>query len=251
MSFCSLEGQIALVTGGSRGIGAAISLKLAAAGATVLINYRSNREAAERLLTEVRKLSPKSEALAFDIARADETEKALGEIQNRFETIPILVNNAGISKESLLPRASDLHFEEIMQTNFMGTMRVVRTIARNMMKGRYGRIISISSVIGEIGNKGQAAYAASKSALFGFSKSVALELGSRNITCNVICPGFIETEMTGTLPPDLRETYLNRIPTGKFGTAEEVANCVQFLASREAAYITGAILDVNGGLVMR
>ncbi|MDB5038249.1 MAG: 3-oxoacyl-(acyl-carrier-protein) reductase [Bacteriovoracaceae bacterium] len=247
----SLSGQVALITGGSRGIGAAISLRLAEAGATVLVNYKSNREAAEKVVHEARKFSSKSEAVSFDISNVDETEAAIEGLTKKFEAIPILVCNAGISKDSLLPRASAEHFEEILRTNLFGTIHTVRLLSRSMMKNRYGRIICMSSVVGEMGNKGQSAYAASKSALFGFSKSVALELGSRNVTCNVICPGFIETEMTERLDLAVRETYFGRIPIGRFGTAEEVAGCVQFLASKEAAYITGAVLDVNGGLYMR
>lgn len=249
--FFSLSGQTALVTGGSRGIGAAISLRLARAGAKVLINYRSNQQAADEVLAAVRKFSPESEAVSFDIAKGEETEKALDEIQKRFPNISILVCNAGISRESLLVRASDAHFQEVLETNLLGTLRVVRQLSRSMMKSRYGRIICMSSVVGEMGNKGQAAYAASKSALFGFSKAVALELGSRNVTCNVICPGFIETEMTLNLDPAVKDAYMGRIPVARFGSAEEVAGVVHFLASSEAGYITGATIDVNGGLVMR
>lgn len=249
--FFSLKGQTALVTGGSRGIGAAICLRLAQAGARVFLNYRSNQAAAEAVLKEIQKHSPDSEAVAFDIAKGDETEAALNGLQKKAESISILVCNAGISKESLLVRASDEHFEEIFQTNLMGTVRVVRQLARSMMKNRYGRIICMSSVVGEMGNKGQAAYAASKSALFGFAKSTALELGSRNITCNLVCPGFIETEMTEALDPAVKEAYLSRIPMARFGAAAEVAATVHFLASQEGGYITGSAVDMNGGLVMR
>jgi 3-oxoacyl-[acyl-carrier protein] reductase len=247
----SLAGQVALVTGGSRGIGKAISLQLAQAGATVIINYKSNREMAEEVATAARKFAPKSEAVGFDIAKAEETEQALDGLLKKFEAISILVCNAGISRESLLVRASDEHFLEVLETNLMGTVRVVRQVSRAMMKNRYGRVICMGSVVGEMGNKGQAAYAASKSALFGFSKAVALELGSRNVTCNVVCPGFIETEMTHGLDAQVKDAYLTRIPVGRFGSAEEVASTVQFLASKEAGYITGAAIDINGGLVMR
>ncbi len=246
-----LKGQIALVTGGSRGIGAAISLRLAKAGAIVLINYRSNREAAVKVLEEIKKYSPDSELIAFDIANAKETELAVDTLLSKWEKIGILVCNAGISREALVPRANEAHFREVIDTNLIGNMNLVRILSRPMMKNRYGRIVCIGSVVGETGNKGQSAYAASKSALFGFAKSVALELGSRQVTCNIICPGFIETEMTHELSEDIKNVYKSKIPLERFGTADEVAGCVEFLVSPEAAYITGATIDINGGLLMR
>lgn len=247
----SLAGQVALVTGGSRGIGASICLSLAEAGAKVLMNYRSNRSQAEEVLKKLQEKSPDSELLPFDIAKAEEMEAAVTGSLKKHGKISILVCNAGISRDVLLPRATDEGFREVLNTNLIGHMNLVRLVSRSMMKDRYGRIIFIGSVIGEIGNKGQTAYAASKSALFGFAKSVALELGSRGVTSNVICPGFIETEMTQSLPEEVQRVYLGRIPVERFGKPEEVADCVRFLASESAGYITGATLDINGGLVMR
>lgn len=247
----SLKGQVALVTGGSRGIGAGIVKTLAKAGATVLINYKSNEEAAQKVLNEIKSISPKSELVKFDICNGDEVDSAVDALIKKFESIPILVCNAGISRDALVVRVSDEHFREILETNLLGTMHMVRALTRPMMKNRYGRIVCIGSIIGETGNKGQAAYAASKAGLSGFAKSVALELASRGITCNLVSPGFIETEMTQSLDETVQKTYFERIPAARFGSADEVAACVQFLASKEAGYITGATLDINGGLLMR
>ena len=249
-TFFSLSGKVALVTGGSRGIGAEICKRLAAAGATVIINYKSNQEAAEKVLQEVQKFSPQSMLCCFDVAKVSEIEAALEGLLKKFESIPIVVCNDGISRDSLLPRSSAQHFQEVIETNLMGSIHVVRLLSRSMMKARYGRIVCIGSITGEIGNKGQSAYAASKSGLFGFVKSVAQELGSRSVTCNILCPGFIETEMTGALDGALKDAYFQKIPVGRFGKAEEIASGVHFLVSEEAGYITGATLDINGGLVM-
>ncbi|PIR22290.1 MAG: beta-ketoacyl-ACP reductase [Deltaproteobacteria bacterium CG11_big_fil_rev_8_21_14_0_20_45_16] len=249
--FCSLDGKVALVTGASRGIGASVALGLARAGATLVINYQSNKEKAQKVLEQVKEFSRESFLCAFDVGNAEEVEKSVQEIVGKKERIDILVCNAGIARDSLIPRSSPEHFEEVFRTNLMGTINPVRSVSRSMMKNRYGRILCMSSVVGEMGNKGQSAYAASKSALFGFCKSVARELASRNVTCNVIAPGFIETEMTGELPEEAKKAYLEGIPLQRFGSGQEIASAVQFLVSEEAGYITGATLDVNGGLLMR
>lgn len=251
MTGFDLKGEVALVTGASRGIGAAVARRLAAAGATVLLNYKSNREAAERVLAEIKKDSPQSEILGFDVASAEETDRAISEVSKRFENISILVCNAGISRDNLLPRLNTNEFMEVFQTNLMGSVNTVKAVTRGMMRARKGRIVLMSSVVGETGNKGQSAYAASKSALFGFAKSVALEFGSRNITCNLICPGFIETEMTDALGEDVRKAYVEKIPLGRLGSADDIAAAVHYLVSPAGSYITGATIDVNGGLVMR
>ncbi len=247
MSFFSLAGQTALVTGASRGIGAAIAQRLAEAGARVLVNYRSNPEAAETLVARLREHSPESVAVGFDICDQPGMEKALAPY---LETLSVVVANAGISKEALVPRANQDHYEEIFRTNFFATTQLVRLTSRAMMRERRGSYIFLSSIIGEMGNKGQSAYAASKSALFGYCKSLALEMASRSITANIVCPGFIETEMTGRLDVALQEAYRERIPLGRFGKPEEIAALVHYLASNEARYTTGAIFDVNGGLRM-
>lgn len=247
----SLSDKTALVTGGSRGIGAAIALRLAKAGAKVVINYRSNQDAAEKVLAEVKKHSPDSLIKAFDISKAEEVNQSLSEVLDQVGKIDIAVCNAGVSRDALIPRSSPEQFQEVLDTNLIGTMNVIRCLSRSMMKNRYGRFVLMSSVIGEMGNKGQAAYAASKAALFGLSKSVSLELASRNITCNVVAPGFIETEMTGSLSDDVKAQYLSSIPLNRMASAEEVAAAVHFLVSEEASYITGSTLDINGGLLMR
>lgn len=246
----SLIGQTALVTGGGRGIGAAISKRLAQAGAFVYINYRSNQEAAAKLLTEIQNSGGDGQLVPFDLSDSTAVESAIeGLLAKR--PISILICNAGIAKESLIPRASLEHFEEVFKTNFFASTQVARRVARSMMREKYGRVVFMSSVIGEMGNKGQAAYSASKAALFGFSKSFALEFASRNMTCNVVCPGFINTEMTERLAEDLKKTYMERIPVGRFGTVEDVASLVHFLSSAESGYITGTTVDINGGMLMR
>ncbi|TVQ78496.1 MAG: beta-ketoacyl-ACP reductase [Bradymonadales bacterium] len=246
----SLKDRVALVTGGSRGIGAAIARELAHAGAQVIVNYRSNEKLAQKVLDELREFSPKSSAMAFDIANPQEVDEAFKSLLERYHKLDVLVCNAGVSRDALLPRSTPEHFEEVFRTNFFGTVNSVRAASRSMMKNRYGRIICIGSVVGEMGNKGQSAYSASKSALFGFCKSVARELSSRQITCNVVSPGFIETEMTQELANEVKQAYLDSIPLGRFGLASDVARSVRFLASEEAGYITGSNLSVNGGLWM-
>jgi 3-oxoacyl-[acyl-carrier protein] reductase len=250
-SFFSLQGQVAVVTGGGRGIGASISRRLAQAGATVIVNYRSQPAEAQSVADECAVFSQNSRAMQFDVSKADQVDQALEQIQKDFGKIDILVCNAGISREALVPRASEEHFLEVLHTNLMGTVNPIRSVSRSMMKNRYGRIDCIGSVVGESGNKGQAAYSSSKSALFGLAKSVAQELGSRGVTCNVLCPGFIETEMTRSLPPEVQKAYMDKSPLGRFASPDEVAEAVHFLVSKEAGYITGATLDVNGGMFMR
>lgn len=250
-NFFSLDGQTALVTGASRGIGASIARRLANAGAKVVLNYRSNDEAASKVLNEIQKASPSSIAMKFDIANEEEVNRAVSDIEQKFQGLQILVCNAGISRNGLLPRLSLETFHEVMNTNLLGSVLLVKAACRTMMKNRYGRIICMSSLVGEMGNKGQSAYAASKSALLGFVKSVAREFGSRNITCNAICPGFIETEMTDVLDDATKAQYLEQIPLGRYGKSEEVAAAVHYLVSQEGAYVTGATLDINGGIYMR
>jgi len=249
--FFSLAGKIALVTGGSRGIGSAICLRLAKAGAQVWINYQSNEEAAKKVLDQVKVFSPESKIVRFDISKADEVEKSIEAIIAEKGRLDILVANAGIARDALLPRSTAEHFAEVITTNLLGTINCVRVASRAMMKNRYGRVVCISSVVGEMGNKGQSAYAASKSGIFGFAKSVSKELGSRNVTCNVIAPGFIETEMTAVLPEEVQKFYLENIAVKRLGSAEEVASAVHYLCSEESGYVSGATLDVNGGLLMR
>lgn len=247
----SLHGRVALVTGASRGIGASIALRLAKAGAKVWINYQSNEVAAQKVLESCRAFSANSQIIAFDVSNSSAVEAAMERIVSEDSKLDILVANAGIARDALLPRSDAKHFEEVINTNLLGTIHCVRAASRSMMKNRYGRIVCVSSVVGEMGNKGQSAYAASKSGIFGFAKSVSKELGSRNVTCNVIAPGFIETEMTSGLPEEVQKFYLENIAVKRLGSAEEVASAVHFLCAEESGYISGATLDVNGGLLMR
>lgn len=250
-SFFSLKGKTALITGAGRGIGASIARRFAKAGASVVINYLNNEEESQAVLNEIKADSPNSSMKQFDIADPAQSTKSVDEILGQYENIDILVCNAGISRDALILRATPEQFEETLRINLMGAMNMIAQISRPMMKNRWGRIICMSSVIGEMGNKGQSAYAASKAGLLGFVKSVAKELGSRGVTCNAIAPGFIETEMTAQLPDEVRKAYQDAIPVGRMAKPEEVAYAAHFLASEEAAYLTGLTLDVNGGLLMR
>lgn len=245
-----LDGKVALVTGASRGIGVSIAKDLAQEGARVVVNFRSNEKQAQKVLEELKEFSPQSFLSGFDVADAAAVDSAMEQIVKEAGRLDILVCNAGISRDALLPRSSSEHYEEVFKTNFFGTVNCVRAVSRTMMRNRYGRIVAIGSVVGQMGNKGQSAYSASKSALFGFCKSVAKELASRQITCNIVSPGFIETEMTQELANEVKQAYLESIPLQRFGRAEDVAKAVSFLASDAASYITGCNIEVNGGLYM-
>lgn len=249
--FFDLKNRVALVTGASRGIGAAIAMRLAKANAIVVGNYRSNKAEADKVLAELKKHSPQSMMLQFDVGEASQIEEAYKKIADEFGRLEILVCNAGISADSLIMRSKIEDFERTLKVNLQGGFQLIRAASKMMIKQRYGRIVCVSSVIGEMGNKGQAAYAASKAGIFGLVKSVAAELGTRNITCNAIAPGFIETEMTASLSEETAKQYLEGVALGRLGSPEEVAAGVHFLVAPGADYITGATLDVNGGLYMR
>lgn len=250
MSAASLEGKIALVTGGSRGIGRSICVELASRGAHVLVNYRSGEDAAKETVGLCEKAGGKAEAVGFDIADAEAVEKAVKQILADHKRLDILVNNAGVNKDQLLIRTSLDDWNSIIGTNLGGTFYMLKTVGRAMMKQRGGSIVNISSVVGRSGNIGQTAYSASKAGILGMTKSIAKELGSRNVRVNAVCPGFIETEMTGDLVEGAGEELIKNIPLGRIGKPEEIAGTVAFLAGEDAAYITGAVLDVNGGLYM-
>lgn len=250
MSFFDLKDKTIFVTGGSRGIGAAIVKRLAKANARIIFTYRSQKEQADQVLAFVRASSPLSEALCLDVSDNAQMESAIAEVLERVGTIHGLVCNAGLSEDALLVRSKSDHFEHVLKTNLLGTMNAVRVFSRSMMKQRYGRIVLMGSVVGQMGNTGQAAYAASKSGLEGFAKSVARELGSRNVTCNVLHPGFIETEMTARLDEATRASYMSRIPLGRFAQTDEVAAAVHYLMSEEGSYMTGTAMSFNGGLWM-
>jgi 3-oxoacyl-[acyl-carrier protein] reductase len=244
-----LANQIAVVTGAGRGIGRAIALKFAAAGADVVCVSRT-QENSDKVAAEVKALGRKAWAHAVDVADANAVNTASEKILTDCGRIDILVNNAGVTRDGLLMRMSDADWDTVLDTNLKGAFLVTKAFSRAFIKQRSGRIINISSVIGLIGNPGQANYAASKAGLIGFTQSVAREVASRTITVNVIAPGFIETDMTSDLIDELKATILKQIPMGKMGTADDIAEAALFLASPAAKYITGQVLTVDGGMVM-
>jgi len=246
----SLEGQVGLVTGGSRGIGRAIVLALGQMGAHVIINYRDNHAAATETLHELVKRGGRGELGQFDISNEGRIEEAVKKIVDQHKKIDILVNNAGVTSDKLLIRMKSEDWDEVVGTNLKGTIFCTKAVSRVMIRQRYGRIINLSSVVGQMGNAGQSLYASTKSGIIGFTKAIAREVASRGITVNAVAPGFIETEMTGQLSTKLQEEFLRSIPLGRFGTCEEVAELVVFLAGAGAGYITGQVLNVNGGLYM-
>lgn len=242
----SFEGKIALVTGASRGIGKAIALTLASRGATV-IGTATSEKGAEAITAY---LEGKGKGLALNVTDPASIEETLTRIRAEFGEIDILVNNAGITRDNLLMRMKDDEWQDIIDTNLSSVYRLSKSVLRAMMKKRCGRIISIASVVGVMGNAGQTNYAAAKAGLIGFSKSLAREVASRGITVNVVAPGFIETDMTKALTDEQRAGILSQVPADRLGDAQEIASAVAFLASDEAAYITGETLHVNGGMYM-
>lgn len=244
-----LEGEIALVTGASRGIGLAIALELGRQGARV-VGTATSAEGAERIGQLLREHGIDGRGLALDVTDAGSVEALVGELEKTLGAASILVNNAGITRDGLLLRMSEADWDAIIETNLTSVYRLTRACLRPMTKARKGRIISIASVVAATGNPGQTNYAAAKAGIIGFTRSLAREVGSRQITVNAVAPGFIDTDMTRALPDAVRQALLGQIPLGRLGTAEEVAHAVAFLASPQAAYITGATLHVNGGMYM-
>ncbi len=244
-----MKNKIALVTGASRGIGQAIALRLGQSGATVIGTATTNH-GAEAITQYLRDSDIKGSGIALDVNDAEQINQILQVIRDKFGEIEILVNNAGITRDNLLARMKDEEWDEIMETNLKSVFRLSRAVLRAMMKARYGRIINISSVVGSMGNAGQTNYAATKAGMYGFSKSLAREVGSRNITVNCVSPGFIDTDMTRSLGEELQRNMIQRVPLGRLGQPEEVASAVAFLASKEAGYITGVTLHINGGMYM-
>ena len=245
-----LDGKTALVTGASRGIGRAIALRLAAEGARVAINYAGNVKAAEEVKAAIEAAGGTAILCRADVADSAAVEAMVAAVAKEFGTIDILVNNAGITRDTLLMRMKDEDFAKVLDTNLKGVFYCTKAVSKLMMKKRAGRIVNMASVIGLVGNAGQANYAAAKAGVIGFSKSVAKELASRGITVNVVAPGFIGTDMTADLPETVKEKALADIPLGKMGEPEDVANAVLFLASDQASYITGQVVNVDGGMVM-
>lgn len=246
-----LNGKVALITGGSRGIGKAIAIKLASYKANIVINYTSNKEHALKVKEEIESYGVKSIAIKCDVSKSDEVNNMIEAVVKEFGQIDILVNNAGITRDGLLMRMKEEDFDSVIDINLKGVFNCTKSATKYMMKKRYGKIINISSVVGLIGNAGQANYCASKAGVIGLTKSSARELASRNINVNAIAPGFIDTDMTSVLNENLKETMLKNIPQNRFGSPEDVANLVLFLASDMSSYITGQIINVDGGMVMQ
>jgi 3-oxoacyl-[acyl-carrier protein] reductase len=246
----TLNGEIALVTGGSRGIGKAICLALAQQGAEVFVNYVSNKQKAEETCDEIIKAGGKALPTGFDVSDTAATQTAVETLVKERGKISILVNNAGITRDGLMMRYSMEDWDSVLNTNLRGAFVASQAVVRPMMKNRQGSIIHISSISGVMGNPGQAAYCAAKAGLIGLTKSMAKELAPRNIRVNAIAPGFIETDMTDELTPEQKEMLLKNIPLGRIGKADEIAQATAFLASKAANYITGQVLIIDGGLAM-
>lgn len=246
-----LENKVAIVTGGSRGIGEAIVIKLAESGAHVAFTYVSSDEKARTLEEKIKSLGVKARAYKSNAGIYEESEVMVNDIVKAFGTVDICVNNAGISKDNLLLRMTPEQWDEVMATNLKSVFNITKHVIRPMMKAKKGSIINMSSIVGMRGNAGQSSYAASKAGIIGFTKSIAAELGSRNIRCNAIAPGFVETDMTHYLKEgEAAKTFLEKIPLGRFGSAEEIANVTLFLASDMSSYVTGQVISTCGGLNM-
>lgn len=248
MSMFSLDGKIAIVTGGSRGIGRSTAEALAAQGATVVITYVRGEEQAREVVSGIEGRGGKAEAIGFDVADMAASEKAIAETAKRLGRLDILVANAGISIDALALRIKEEDFDRLFSVNVKGALACAKGAIKPMMRARGGRIVFLSSIVGEMGNPGQAVYSATKAALLGMTKSLAREYASRNITVNAVAPGFIDTDMTTSIPEEMKEGMLQTIPLGRTGRSEEIAAAVAFLCSDEASYITGQTLRVNGGM---
>lgn len=246
----NFEGKTAVVTGGSRGIGRAVCLELARGGANVVLCYAGNEAAAQETVRAVEALGAKALAVRCDVSDAARAEELVAAAAEAFGRVDILVNNAGITRDNLLMRMSEEDFDAVVAANLKGTFLCMRAVSKRMLKQRYGRIVNLSSVVGLRGNAGQVNYAASKAGVIGMTKSLARELAPRGVTVNAVAPGFIETDMTAALPEAARAAAQGGIPMNRLGTPEDVARAVAFLASDEAAYITGQVLAVDGGMAM-
>jgi 3-oxoacyl-[acyl-carrier protein] reductase len=245
-----LTGKVALVTGASRGIGRAIALRLAEAGANIVVNYAGSEAAAAETVAKVKELGRDAIMIRANVANADEVNDMFKQALDHFGTIDILVNNAGITRDNLIMRMKEEEWDAVIDTNLKGVFHCIKAATRPMMKQRSGKIINIASVVGVLGNAGQANYVAAKAGVIGLTKTAARELASRNITVNAVAPGFIDTDMTTGLPEEVKSAMLGQIPLGRLGQADEVAKVVLFLASDAADYMTGQTLHVDGGMYM-
>lgn len=243
-------GNVAFVTGATRGIGKEIAISLAKEGYDIAINYRKENEDLQDTITQIEGCGVNCLAVKGDVSNYEDAEKMVNEIIKKYEKIDVLVNNAGITKDNLLMRMKKEDFEDVINVNLVGTFNITKNVVPYMMKKRSGRIINISSVVGVTGNSGQANYAASKAGIIGFTKSLAKELGSRNILVNAIAPGFIETQMTDVLKDEIKEEISKSIPLKRMGNVQDVANVVKFLVSDLSSYVTGQVINVDGGMVM-
>lgn len=243
-----MEGKVALVTGGSRGIGREVAIGLSQKGVNVVITYLSNEEKAKDVIEEIKKNGVKAIALKCNTSIEDDVNSTIKKIEEELGAVDILVNNAGITKDNLLIRMKSEDWDDVIDVNLKSVYLCTKAVARGMMKKKYGKIINISSVVGTNGNAGQGNYAASKAGIIGFTKSIAKELGSRGIRVNAIAPGFIETDMTDVLKDEMKEELVKNIPLGSFGKTKDISNLVNFLASNESDYITGQVIKVDGGL---
>jgi 3-oxoacyl-[acyl-carrier protein] reductase len=246
-----MEGRVALVTGGGRGIGRAIAVRLAREGTRVAISYRSNDAAAEETAQLVRQTGVRCQVFRGNVASVGDVEPLIKGVNEAFGPVEILVNNAGSRRDNILLRLKEAEFDEVLATNLKGTYICTRAVLRGMVRARWGRIVNVSSVVGLVGNAGQANYAASKAGMIGFTKSVAREVANRGITVNAVAPGYVETEMTRGLPENIKGQILEQVPMSRFGEPEEIAEVVAFLAGESAAYVTGQTIAVDGGMVMQ
>ena len=245
-----LDGKVALVTGASRGIGRAVAIRLAKSGAKIAVNYAGNQAAAEEVKQIIEQNGGEAILVQADISNAESVDAMVATVMEAFGRIDILVNNAGITRDTLLMRMKEADWNAVIQTNLTGVFYVTKAVSKIMMKQRYGKIVNMSSVVGLMGNAGQANYAAAKAGVIGFTKSMAKELAARNITVNAIAPGFIATDMTAVLSDKVKEDLATKIPMGRLGEADDIASAVLFLVSDSANNITGQTLNVDGGMVM-
>lgn len=245
-----LKGKCAIVTGAAKGIGKAIALKLASLGANIVLNYRSSEKEAAEVANEIKELGVEVLTVKADISKLDEVEELIKAAKEKFWSVDIMVNNAGITKDTLILRMKEEDFDSVIDVNLKGVFNCMKAITPVMVRQKQGKIISISSVVGIAGNAGQVNYSASKAGIIGMTKSLAKELGSRGVNVNAVAPGFIETDMTNTLGDKVKEEAEKNIPLKRFGKAEDVAECVAFLASGASDYITGQVIQVDGGMLM-